>query len=186
MAFIEYCQLPDARGPAKDILKEWEETQGKRSLLFEMLANHPPLLQGYMALFEGVMESGTLDRELAELVAVAVSQTNECDYCISSHVETFVEVFDFPQSKVDAIRAGEYDSLSTAERVAVEFAVAAATDATRVGQRQVDALLDAGFTESEVLQITGVVGMFMAANTMTDALGVSPADRDGTLEDYLE
>jgi AhpD family alkylhydroperoxidase len=49
------------------------------------LANHPPTLERIWRNVKQVMASGALDPLTKELIYIAVSVTNNCDYCIHSH-----------------------------------------------------------------------------------------------------
>lgn len=53
---------------------------------WKALANHPPTLKRTWETIKEVMTSpGELDPLVRELIYVAVSVTNGCDYCIASH-----------------------------------------------------------------------------------------------------
>ncbi|HEY3963078.1 MAG TPA: carboxymuconolactone decarboxylase family protein [Planctomycetaceae bacterium] len=53
---------------------------------WKAIANHPPTLQRTWALLKEVMAGpGELDPLVRELIYIAVSVTNGCDYCIASH-----------------------------------------------------------------------------------------------------
>ena len=49
------------------------------------LANHPPTLSQVWSEVKQVMSPGALDPLTKELIYVAVSITNNCEYCIHSH-----------------------------------------------------------------------------------------------------
>ncbi|MCB1408041.1 MAG: carboxymuconolactone decarboxylase family protein [Rhodobacteraceae bacterium] len=49
------------------------------------LANDPPLLQATWERLQQVMAPGALDPLVKELIYVAVSVANGCDYCVHSH-----------------------------------------------------------------------------------------------------
>jgi AhpD family alkylhydroperoxidase len=49
------------------------------------LAAHPALLEETWAQVKAVMAPGTLDPLIKEMLYVAVSVTNHCNYCIASH-----------------------------------------------------------------------------------------------------
>lgn len=55
--------------------------------VWKALANHPPTLRQFWAEVKEVMgrEGGKLDPLTRELIYVAVSMTNNCEYCIRSH-----------------------------------------------------------------------------------------------------
>jgi AhpD family alkylhydroperoxidase len=52
---------------------------------WKMLAHHPPSLRRMWANAKEVMGPGALDPLTKELIYMAVSVTNGCDYCIASH-----------------------------------------------------------------------------------------------------
>jgi len=52
---------------------------------WKVLAHHPPTLKRTWESLKEVMAPGALDPLTKELVYLAVSVTNGCDYCISSH-----------------------------------------------------------------------------------------------------
>jgi AhpD family alkylhydroperoxidase len=52
---------------------------------WKALANHPDTLQRTWELVREVMDPGELDAMTKEMIYVAVSITNNCEYCIHSH-----------------------------------------------------------------------------------------------------
>ena len=56
--------------------------------IWKTLATHPPTLKRIWLGIKTVMAPGRLDPLTKEMIAVAVSATNNCDYCIRSHTST--------------------------------------------------------------------------------------------------
>ena len=52
---------------------------------WKTLAIHPPLLEETWGRLKAVMAPGRLDALTKEMIALAVSATNGCRYCINSH-----------------------------------------------------------------------------------------------------
>jgi len=52
---------------------------------WKTLATHPPLLEQTWTRLKAVMAPGKLDALTKEMIALAVSATNGCRYCINSH-----------------------------------------------------------------------------------------------------
>src|SRR5262249_9488397 len=52
---------------------------------WKALANHPPTLRRTWESVKEVMRPGTLDPLIKEMIYLAVSTTNGCEYCIRSH-----------------------------------------------------------------------------------------------------
>ena len=57
---------------------------------WKALANHPVTLKRTWESVSEVMAPGTLDPLVKELIYIAVSVTNGCDYCIHSHTAAAV------------------------------------------------------------------------------------------------
>ena len=53
---------------------------------WKTLARHPPTLRRIWAGVKEVMSSGRLDALTKEMIYVAVSASNNCEYCIHSHI----------------------------------------------------------------------------------------------------
>jgi AhpD family alkylhydroperoxidase len=52
---------------------------------WKALASHPPTLRRTWETLKSVMAPGALDPLTKEMIYLAVSATNGCDYCIASH-----------------------------------------------------------------------------------------------------
>ena len=81
---IEYGEAsPEVRAVYDDIMK----TRGSDWVnnFWKVLANDPPTLRRLWANVKQVMAPGALDPLIKEMVYVAVSATNGCEYCTYSH-----------------------------------------------------------------------------------------------------
>jgi len=81
---IEYAEAsPQVRAVYDDIMTtrkiDWINN------FWKALANHPPTLKRTWESVKEVMAPGALDAVVKEMVYLAVSVTNGCEYCIRSH-----------------------------------------------------------------------------------------------------
>lgn len=53
--------------------------------LFKAMGHHPAYLETTWARVKAIMGPGKLDRKTKEIIAVAVSATNGCEYCVNAH-----------------------------------------------------------------------------------------------------
>jgi AhpD family alkylhydroperoxidase len=53
--------------------------------VWKALARHPDVMERFAAEMKAVMAPGKLDGLTKELIYLAVSVANQCDYCINSH-----------------------------------------------------------------------------------------------------
>ena len=81
---VEYGEAsPEVRAVYDDIMAtrktDWVNN------FWKVLASHPPTLKRMWENVKQVMAPGTLDPLVKEMIYVAVSVTNGCEYCIHSH-----------------------------------------------------------------------------------------------------
>lgn len=81
---IEYADAaPEVRAVYDDIMRtrksDWVNN------FWKALANHPPTLKRTWESVKQVMGPGALDPLVKEMLYVAISATNGCEYCIRSH-----------------------------------------------------------------------------------------------------
>jgi len=101
-----------------------------------------------------------IDRHLAQLLRLRVSQLNNCTYCLNLHYEA-ARAAGIPRAKIDTLTAWwETELHSQAEQAALRYAEAltraADTDRDAAFQRFHDALAE-NFSPEEMLEIVGVV-----------------------------
>jgi AhpD family alkylhydroperoxidase len=82
---IEYADAsPEVRAVYDDIMAtrkiDWINN------FWKAIANDPKTLKRTWASIKEIMAPGALDPLVKELLYVAVSVTNSCDYCITSHI----------------------------------------------------------------------------------------------------
>lgn len=85
MPLIEYEQ---STGIVREVFDDIRATRKTNDInnFWKAIANHPPTLQRTWTMLKEVMGGpGELDPLVRELIYVAVSVTNGCDYCIASH-----------------------------------------------------------------------------------------------------
>ena len=81
---VEYDDAPAEVRAVYDDIMETRKTDWINNF-WKVLANHPPTLARTWESIKEVMAPGALDPLTKELIYVAVSASNGCDYCIRSH-----------------------------------------------------------------------------------------------------
>ena len=87
MPIFKSIEENDAKGKVKEIYDEIKTTRQIAEVpnFWKMLANDPNELNRTWSSLKEVMKKGALDTITKELIYVAVSITNGCEYCIKSH-----------------------------------------------------------------------------------------------------
>ena len=84
VAMVEYDDAPPEVRAVYDDIMETRKTDWINNF-WKVLANDPPTLARTWNSIKEVMAPGALDPLTKELIYVAVSATNGCEYCIRSH-----------------------------------------------------------------------------------------------------
>ena len=90
MSILKPITEKKAKGKVKKI---YEDIKSKRKItkipnFWKSLANDPDTLERTWNSLQQVMQKGALDPLTKEMLYVAVSMTNSCEYCIRSHTKT--------------------------------------------------------------------------------------------------
>ena len=87
MPIFKQIQESEAKGKVKEIFNEIKSVRQITEVpnFWKSLANNPETLERTWSSLQQVMKKGALDPVVKELIYVAVSVTNGCEYCIKSH-----------------------------------------------------------------------------------------------------
>ena len=87
MPILKAISERNAKGNVKKIFADIKKTRkiNKVPNFWRTIANDPITLKRTWESLQQVMKKGSLDLLTKELVYVAVSMTNSCEYCIRSH-----------------------------------------------------------------------------------------------------
>ena len=87
MPIFKPIQESESKGKVKEIYDEIKSVRKIKEVpnFWKMLANDPNELNRTWNSLKEIMKKGALDPVTKELIYVAVSITNGCEYCIKSH-----------------------------------------------------------------------------------------------------
>ena len=87
MPIFKPIEEKEATGKVKQIYDEIKKVRQITEIpnFWKSLANNPETLERTWTSLQQVMKKGALDPVVKELIYVAVSVTNGCEYCIKSH-----------------------------------------------------------------------------------------------------
>ena len=87
MSIFKPVNDKDAKGKVKKVFEDIKSTRNIKNIpnFWKSLAHSPETLERTWDNLKQIMKSGALDPVTKELIYVAVSITNSCEYCIKSH-----------------------------------------------------------------------------------------------------
>jgi uncharacterized peroxidase-related enzyme len=147
-------------GKAKDLLDAVKSKLGMVPNMMRTMAHSPAALDGYLA-FSGALSHGVLDAKAREQIALAVGQSNSCDYCVAAHTAI---------GKMVGLNADEITG-ARSNRSADDKRAAILTLASRINQTRgnvtdadINAARSAGVTDAEIAETVANVALNIYTN----------------------
>ncbi len=87
MATVKYVDEDEADDEIKTIYADIKKTFSSPVVpnLFKVMAHNPAYLETTWSRVKVILGPGRLDRKTKEVIALAVSATNNCAYCVQAH-----------------------------------------------------------------------------------------------------
>ena len=164
---------PEEVGPeVGTMFDEFQQQRGNIPNMFRTLAYRPRIALTAAAHMDAIFNTGTVDPRLKEMLAVRVSQINDCVYCRTSHT-ALAKKLGVSEALLDAMHnIDEHaEEFTLAERAALALAERMTTDARGVDE-EVWAALREHYDEGEVVELAAVIGLFNYFNRLSDALRI--------------
>ncbi|MDX8350831.1 carboxymuconolactone decarboxylase family protein [Cognatiyoonia sp. IB215182] len=157
--------ISDAPEASQPLLKGVEKMLGSAPNMFRLIGNSSATLEGYLGL-NGALQKGKISAATRERIALAVANTNGCDYCNSAHTflaKTFAKL---DEAELAANRAGS--SSDAKAHAAVAFAVKVATNRGQVSADDISSVKAAGYSDAEVVEIVAHVALNVLTNYINE------------------
>jgi uncharacterized peroxidase-related enzyme len=175
---IARLHVPEEEDVPHEVKELWAKPLEKLGFVPNVLrvfALRPAHLLAWWAYYDELLrgESG-LTKAQREMIAVVVSATNRCHYCIVSHSAALRKLTEDP-AFVDRLATGyKYANLDPRDRAMLDFAVKLTEASDRCSDEDVEALREAGWNDEEIMDIAQVAAMFNFTNRLASGLGWVP------------
>ena len=159
----------DPSNPPADVATLYEGIKGSFGAvpaMMQVMANSPALLKGSLEL-SAALRGGVIDAATGERIALAVAQSNGCDYCLAAHSYVAEKVVKLDDTDIQAARTGHASDPKTAAILAL--AVAVNQGRGEISEEVVAAARGAGVTDQEFAEIIGHVAFNVLTNYFNTA-----------------
>jgi uncharacterized peroxidase-related enzyme len=153
MSRINIPSRETAPAASQPLLDGVEKQLGVVPNLFRLVGLSPAALQGFLGLSGALAK--TLDVKTRERIALAVAQTNGCDYCLSAHSYLGLNLAKLDAAEIAHNRRGT--SSDPKASAAVAFAAKLAQSRGKVSDAELHAVRTAGYTDAQIVEIVAVV-----------------------------
>lgn len=160
MSRIHQIAPEKATGKVKDFYAAIQKKLGRVPNIFLNLGNSPSVLEGFLN-FSGAADQTSLSPQLREQIALAVAQTNQCNYCLSAHT---VIGKGAGLKDEDIIHARKIESKDPKTQAILNFAKKVVELRGKVSDANIAALKVAGVNDTELVEIMLVIFVNMFTN----------------------
>ena len=157
--------LADVR--AKPLLDAVHKKLGMTPNMMKTMATSPAVLKGYLD-FAGALGGASVSARTQELIAVAVAETNGCDYCLSAHT-AIGGLFKIPAADLEAARGMHNPDPKTAAML--RFARTVVDTRGKVGDADIAMLRGAGVSDAELAEIVAITALNVFTNLFNNVAG---------------
>ncbi|TDD15230.1 carboxymuconolactone decarboxylase family protein [Kribbella turkmenica] len=160
MSRLNTPSLDDVPADTREILDKVGGPLGFVPAMFNTIASNPAVLEAVTTL-QGTM-SRVLDAKTRHTIALAVSQANECGYCLAIHTYVSARFGGMSNEDIDLARAGS--SVDPKRAAVARFARRVVDARGQVSDADLAAVRGAGYTDPEILAIVTVAVQALLTN----------------------
>ena len=167
---ISRYDIPELKDLPQDIRNRILQVQEKSGFVpnvFLVLARRPEEFRAFFAYHDALMEKeGGLSKAEREMIVVATSGANHCQYCVVAHGAILrIRAKNPLVADQVAVNYRKAD-ISPRERAMLDFAMKVALGASDVDEHDLAQLRPHGFTEEDIWDIAAIAAFFALSNRL--------------------
>ena len=145
--------------------------------VFLTLAHRPDEFRAFFAYHDALMEKeGGLTKAEREMIVVATSSINQCQYCVVAH-GAILRIRAKNPLVADQVATNYGKSDITPRQMAMlDFAMKVSRHAEDIGDVDLDALRAHGFSDEDIWDIGAISAFFALSNRMANLINMRPND----------
>jgi uncharacterized peroxidase-related enzyme len=170
-------KLKDMPSDVRARIEAVQERSGFIPNVFLVLAHRPDEFRAFMAYHDTLMDKAEgLSKAEREMIVVATSAANQCQYCVIAHGAILRIRAKNPliadQIAIDYRKA----DITPRQRAMLDFAMKVALEAETVGEEDFKVLKKQDFSEDEIWDIGAIAAFFALSNRMANLTAMRPND----------
>jgi uncharacterized peroxidase-related enzyme len=170
-------ELNDLPEDMRTRILEVQEKSGFVPNVFLALAHRPAEWRAFFAYHDALMDKdGGLSKAEREMIVVATSNANGCQYCVVAHGAILrIRAKNPLLADQVAINYRKAD-ITARQRAMLDFAMKVALDSASVGEADYDTLHGHGFSDDDIWDIAAISGFFGLSNRLANMAAMRPND----------
>ena len=154
-----------------------QEKSGFVPNVFLVLARRPDEFRAFFAYHDALMDKpGNLTKAEREMIVVATSGANQCQYCVVAHGAILrVRAKDPLIADQVAVNYRKAD-ITDRQKAMLDFAMKVALEAHAIGEADFEALRRHGFDDEDAWDIAAIAAFFAMSNRLANVSNMRPND----------
>ena len=154
-----------------------QEKSGFVPNVFLALARRPEEFRAFFAYHDALMEKNTgLTKAEREMIVVATSGANRCQYCVVAHGAILRIRAKHPLVADQVAINYRKADITPRQRAMLDFAMKVALESHAVEDADYEALRAQGFSDDDIWDIAAIAAMFAMSNRLANAFSIRPND----------
>jgi uncharacterized peroxidase-related enzyme len=168
-------ELKDLPADVRERILGVQEKSGFVPNVFLALAHRPDEFRAFFAYHDALMEKpGGLSKAEREMIVVATSGANNCQYCVVAHGAILrIRAKNPLVADQVAINYRKAD-ITPRQRAMLDYAMKVALDSGAVGEADFEALRLHGFSQDDAWDIAAIAAFFAMSNRLANASSMRP------------
>lgn len=168
-------QLDDLPDDIRQRILAVQEKSGFIPNVFLVLAHRPDEFRAFFAYHDALMDKpGNLTKAEREMIVVATSGANQCQYCVIAHGAILRIRAKNPLIADQVATNYRKADLTPRQKAMLDFAMKVSQSAHLVGEADFEALEAHGFTQDDVWDIAGISAFFGMSNRIANVTNMRP------------
>ena len=151
----------EVTGKTKDLFDAVQAKLGVVPNMMRTMGNSPAVLEGYLNL-SGALSHGKLSAKTGELIALAVSESNSCDYCLAAHSFIGEKLVKADPAVLHAARTGNSTDAKT--EAILQLAKTLISKNGLVNDEDVNKAKNAGISDAEIAETVAHTALNVLTN----------------------
>src|SRR6266550_1526591 len=154
-----------------------QEKSGFVPNVFLTLAHRPDEFRAFFAYHDALMDKeGGLSKAEREMIVVATSSANQCQYCVIAH-GAILRIRAKNPLIADQIAVNYRKADITArQRAMLDFAMKVSVDANRISEEDFATIAAHGFSDDDIWDIAAISAFFALSNRIANVTAMRPND----------
>ena len=169
---------PDLAGLPPDIRERIAAVQEKSGFVpnvFLALARRPDEFRAFFAYHDALMEKpATLSKAEREMIVVATSGVNQCQYCVVAHGAILRIRAKNPLIADQVAINHRKADLEPRQKAMLDFALKVAERSHAIDDADYEELKSHGFSDDDAWDIAAIAAMFAMSNRLANAFSIRP------------